>query len=118
MIKNINILEIIFTIFAFFAWSRAFLRYRESKISSKDLVLWTIIWGGMVALVFTPGKADFIAAKFGVREGNDLIFFLGISILFYIVYRVYVRLGEIEREITQLVRMLSLEKDGKRKKRK
>jgi len=113
--KNISIFEIIFTLFAFFAWSRAILRYRESKISNKDLLLWTAIWFGMVTIISIPGKADYIARVFGVRNGAEFMFFIAISILFYSVYRLYVKANEAERQITNLVRQLALQGRKKNK---
>lgn len=107
-------IKIIFAVFALFAWSRAILRFREKNINFKELIFWTLVWASLVVLVFIPGKTDFIARKLGVAKGTDFMFFLSITILYYIVYRIYVKLNEIDKEITILVRKISLEKTRKK----
>lgn len=107
----------IFTLFALFAWSRAYLRWRERTFSYKEFFFWTVVWAAVVVFIFTPGKTDFIARSLGVGRGSDAFFAIGIVILFYMVYRLYAQVDELEKELTKLVRQLALDR-GKHKNHK
>lgn len=91
-----------------FAWSRVFLRYRDDSVSLIGLIFWSLIWIGFLIVLFIPETTEFIAAQFGVGRGVDVFLYAGIVILFYLIYRIYVKLESLEREITQVVREESL----------
>jgi hypothetical protein len=45
----------------------------------------------------------------GISRGADMIFYLGILFLFFLILKLYSRLRRLERQITGLVRSKSLE---------
>lgn len=91
-----------------FAWSRVFLRYRDDSVSLFGLIFWSMIWIGFLIVLFIPNTTEFLAKKFGIGRGVDVFVYSGIVILFYLIYRIYVKLESLEREITQIVREDSL----------
>lgn len=101
-------IEAILTFFAIFAWSRAFLRFRGKTINQKEFAFWSLIWFGAIIIVFIPGKTTYLANVLGMGRGFDAMMFLGIVALFYAIYRLYVRVNEIEIEITELIRQIAL----------
>lgn len=107
-------IRIIFLLFALFVLSRIWLRFRNNVIGVAGLISWSIVWISIIVLIFIPGKADFIAQKLGVAKGTDAFFALAIIILLYSVYRIYIKLDTIEKEITKIVRKNAL-KDSKSK---
>lgn len=113
---SLALIKIVFTLFALFAWSRAVIRFYSKDLNLKELVFWSLLWLGMIILVFVPGKTNFLAKVLGMERGNDAMFFLGIVALFYASYRLYVKTNEQEKEITRLVRALAL-KNVKRKRK-
>lgn len=106
-------IRVIFTLFAIFAWTRAYQRWREHVFSYKELVFWTIVWGAAVVLIFTPGKTDFIARSLGVQRGSDAIFAFATVVLFYMVYRVYAKVDKLEKDLTKLVRNIAIRSSKK-----
>ncbi len=119
-IGSLALIKIIFTLFALFALSRAVIRFYTKDLNLKELFFWSVLWIGATFLVFIPGKTNFLAKVLGMERGNDAMFFLGITALFYTSYRLYVKTNEQEKEITRLVRALALKdiKKAKRSKRK
>lgn len=105
---SLALIKIIFTLFALFAWSRAVIRFYSKDLNLKELIFWSLLWIGMIILVFIPGKTNFLAKLLGMERGNDAMFFLGIVALFYASYRLYVKGNEQEKEITRLIRALAL----------
>ena len=113
-------IKIIFTIFALFAWSRAFLRFRGRKINTKEFIFWTAVWFLAIIAVLIPGKTTLLAKLLGMERGFDAMIFIAVIALFYTVYRLYVKSNESEMETTKLVRQIALSqvKRGKTKKRR
>ncbi len=105
---SISLIQIVGAAFLMFAWSRVFLRYRDDSVSLIGLIFWSLIWIGFLIVLFIPETTEFIAAQFGVGRGVDVFLYAGIVILFYLIYRIYVKLESLEREITQVVREESL----------
>ena len=103
-------------IFAVFALSRVILRFKERAVSFRELIFWSVLWLAMILIAFLPGISGFIANIFGIGRGVDVLVYVSIIVLFYVLFRLYVKLDSMEQEITKLVRIVSLEKVKKRKK--
>ena len=113
---GLALIKILLTVFALFALSRAIVRFYSKDLNLKELIFWSLIWLGMIVLVFIPGKTNLLAKMIGMDRGNDAMFFLAIVILFYASYRLYVKTNEQEKEITSLVRALALKNIKKKRK--
>ena len=105
---SISSIQIIGAIFVLFAWSRVYLRYRDDSVSLLGLILWSVIWLGMMIVLFIPETTELFAKKLGIGRGVDAFLYGSIVILFYLVYRLYVKIESLDREITQVVREESL----------
>lgn len=105
---HISLFNIILLLFAFFAWTRVFLRFRSGDTSIKWFVFWSIIWFGLVLIIFLPGKADFFTRVLGVSRAPDAMLTLAVVLLLYTVYRLYVKIDSLEGEITGLTRHITL----------
>lgn len=106
--------KILFTIFALFAWSRAFARFRQGLLNVKEMIFWTLLWGGLTVLVFIPGKSDLLARILGMKRGLDAMFFIGMVILYYAIYRLYAIATNHEKQMTELIRKIALENEKKK----
>jgi small membrane protein len=110
MIEPIKIIAVIFVIFVS---SRAFLRFKDKKISIAELLFWLCIWFGLVFVVFFPDTASTVANMIGIGRGADFIIYFSIAMVFYLIFRLYVKLEEVQREITVLVREIAISKKKK-----
>ena len=106
-------IKIIITLFALFAISRAYLRYRDGSIKFFGFIVWTIIWAAVTFFAWWPKFSDLIANSIGVGRGVDALVYLSIVALFYGMFRIYVKIQFIEHEITSLVRNLAMNKKKK-----
>jgi len=108
------ILQIIVVLFVLFAWSRVLLRFRDRKISRWEFVFWSLLWLAVLIILFIPKITEPIARLLQIGRGIDVIVYLSIVLLFYLVFRIYVRLEGIEQDITKVVREVSLKKGRKK----
>lgn len=106
----INILQIIIVLFALFALSRAILRFKDGRITKGELFFWSFLWVALVVFVFLPGVIGFISKILGIGRPIDVVVYAAIVILFYLIFRIYVKIEGVEQEITTIVRKVSLKK--------
>ncbi len=79
-------------------------QYRRRTIAAGAAVLWSLLWIAGAVLVLWPDLSSRLASAVGVGRGVDLILYIAILAVFYILFRVMVRLESIERSITDIVR--------------
>jgi small membrane protein len=101
------IIKTFVSIFVVFALSRAYLRHRDGLMNILTLILWNVLWVGIGFFVWWPKVSDLIAHNVGIGRGVDALVYVSIVALFYGIFRIYIKLEFIEREITSLVRNLA-----------
>ena len=101
-------IQIVLLIFVIFFLSRVYLRYREKVISTRTALFWIMIWISALIGVVLPGTTTKIASFFSVGRGVDAIMYIALSVLFYLVFRIYVTIEDLRREITTIVRNVAL----------
>ncbi len=110
MVIVITPLQIVVVLFALFALSRAVLRFKDGKITKNELLFWSLLWIALIIFVFLPGIAGFISRMLGIGRTVDAVIYATILVLFYLIFRVYVKLEGMEQEITTVVRKISLKR--------
>ncbi len=105
------LLQIIGVVFALFALSRVFLRYKDKSIKTIEFLFWNIIWLGVIALALFPGLFTALSRVIGIGRGVDILLYFGMIILFYLIFRAYIKIEGQQKEITLLVREFALRKD-------
>jgi len=106
----LTIIQITAVIFVTFAASRALLRAKDKKISIGELLFWLAVWSGLIFVVFFPTFTSYIAQIVGIGRGIDVIIYSSIGLIFYLIFRLYVKLEEMDHNITKVVREISLQK--------
>lgn len=61
-----------------------------------------------------PQTADTLARIVGVGRGADVVIYFSLIVIFYLIFRLYVKIEQGEGEITRLVRKLSMDDLDKR----
>lgn len=95
--------------FAVLVISRIILSFKNKRISPKTLVFWLGLWVIIPIAFLLPKTGDYLAHLFGLARGADLAVYLSILLIFYLVFRIFVKLEKIEADITAIVRKIALE---------
>jgi hypothetical protein len=106
---EITFITIIMIGFALFAYSRVILRMKSGDITNAEFAFWSVLWIAVIVIALIPSFATKIADLFGIGRGVDVMVYISILLLFYLVFRVYVKLEHIEHEITLLTRRTAYE---------
>jgi len=95
--------------------------YKKGRFKQKDLVIWSVVSLvlGIVAL-FPTKLANILNVFTNITRGLDALLVIGLLGTYAMIFHVYIRNQETQRQITDLVRKvaLSLEETGKRKPKK
>lgn len=93
------------------------LRLREKVLSTQAAFFWLVIWLGAFAMILLPTTTSQIASLFGVGRGVDVILYISLALLFYLVFRGYVMIEDLRHDITTLVRQLAIASSQNKRKR-
>lgn len=95
--------------FALFVISRIILSFKSKRISFRALLFWLGLWLAISAAFLLPQTANYLAKILGFERGADLAVYFSILLIFYLIFRIFVRLEKIETDITAIVRKIAIE---------
>ena len=108
--------RLLLVLFLAFAFSRAILRRKEGAMGLGSFLVWAGVWVLAAAGIIRPDFTTYIAKSIGIGRGADVIIYLSILIIFYLLFRVHIMIENLHHEITKVVREMALGEIGKGKK--
>ncbi len=101
--------QIIFIAFALFALGKTMARVKKRELSYALGSLAVVVWTAVIVFTIMPEWLDKISEMIGIGRGVDTATYISILVLFYLVFRVFVRLEGLEDKLTDRVREEALE---------
>ncbi len=90
---------------------RLLLQKQKQQISKNEFIFWFIFWIFSAVAISSLKWIDKLAINFGFSSsGIDILLYIGIIILFYLIFKIRLKLENIEKNITKIVRKDALEK--------
>jgi len=108
-----NLIQIFILIFIAYVIYRLIIKLNKRELSAQVFSLWLIFWIIVGIVVVLPQSTQFIADWLGVGRGVDVVVYISVIVLFYVVFRIYARIEKIERNITYLVKDISIDEAKK-----
>ena len=105
------LIQILLVLFFIFAIIRVVSRFRGGELTRGGLFFWLVFWmlAGVVAL--WPDTTFIVARFVGIARGADLVMYSSLVLLFFMVFKIMVRLEQDKKEITKMTRKRALEDD-------
>lgn len=101
--QTIALLVIIFFL------ARLFQQRKNNKINKTEFFLWFVFWFFSALIIIFIKKIDILVADLGFSAaGIDVLLYLSVVALFYLIFRLRVKLEKIDREITKIVREIAI----------
>ena len=101
-------IQIVLICFAVFAMSRVLIRYRRGNMRMVDLGLWLLFWVAVVVVAWLPDTTNLLARWMGVGRGVDTAMYLSILVVFYLLFRSFAKIEDLDRQLTRIVRANAL----------
>ena|SRR2546425_4151326 len=103
------IAKIFAVLLAGIAISKSYVGVRTRAESFQVFVFWALTWIAIVIVALFPAIVDIIIASFGERQtGLGTFFGMALVFLYFLVYRIYMRLDRMEQQLVKIVQELSL----------
>jgi len=102
------LIKFIVIFFVIFAIWRTIVRLKREEIRIVETAIWVIFWLIVGTVAIIPQTTDIVAQFLGVSRGVDLLVYISIVVLFFIIFKIIVKLEKIERNVTKIVRHLAL----------
>lgn len=101
-------IQLVLLMFIIFAASRAVMQFRGGSIRFGAMTFWLGIWAVALVAIFYPEETTKIARAVGIGRGVDIIVYVSIAILFYLVFRLHVYMEDLRSQLSKLIREISL----------
>jgi len=107
--NGLEIYQIVVPVIALLFLAYTVVMYLRGRSSAFEMVSWMLIWGLAILLALLPDAVtNFIADVFGIKSNVNAIIFLGLGILFFLQFHLYMLVRRQNIIITELVRKLAL----------
>lgn len=107
------VIQIILVVFFLFAALKVISRFRSGELKNSIAVWWIVFWFTAILVVINPNSTSILAKLLGVGRGVDVVMYLSLALLFFVVFKIFVRLEKIESQMTKLVRKETLSQNKK-----
>lgn len=85
------------------------LRRRRGEIGRGVALAWLAFWAlAALAVVFQSLTTE-LAHRLGVGRGVDVVIYFSLVAIFYILFRVLVKIERLNRDVSELVRQMAIE---------
>ncbi len=96
--------QLIFVIFGLFVISQIAHRRNQRLLSNGGAVFWIIVWIFAVGAVLWPQVTQIVASYFGIGRGTDFVVYISFAIMFFVLFRLHIKIESMQRDITKIVR--------------
>ena len=101
---TLSLLQYLFALCAIFAIVRTALKARARAIPLVWAFAWGALWCLLGVIALLPETTTFLASSLGIGRGADLVVYLSIGILYWVAFRLVLKVESLEQQITKIVR--------------
>ena len=105
-------LQIIVTIFVIIVVFRLTRKFKENILKTSEFIGWLGIWIIVLVVFWLPQTTSYLANFLGIGRGVDLAVYVSVLLLFYLIFRLYLKIDKQQKEITKIVRHLALKDEN------
>lgn len=87
----------------------------KKEIGWALFALWLSVWLFVLVINFFPLSITWLANSVGIGRGVDLIVYLALLIVFYVIFKTHLRIKCLEKKISRLVSAQALKKANEKK---
>ncbi len=91
-------------------------RKKEHLLGPLGALFWIIFWVALISIVSLPTTVlDRFSQFIGIGRGVDLVMYVSIAILFFVVFKLYIRIESMRRDMTEIARKKTIDSVSERK---
>ncbi|PIR13220.1 hypothetical protein COV49_02905 [Candidatus Falkowbacteria bacterium CG11_big_fil_rev_8_21_14_0_20_39_10] len=91
--------------------ARLFWQKQKGQINANEFLFWLLFWLLATTAIIGLKWIDRLVSGLGFSgSGIDVLFYIAVVVLFYLIFKVRLRQEKQEKEITKIVRKIALKK--------
>jgi len=103
------LIQIVLLLLCLLAIIKVVARYRAGDIVGGWLVFWLVFWILVGVVAYWPDSTMYFARFLGVGRGADVVVYLALALLFFLFFKLMVRVEKIDKNITKIIRKIALD---------
>ncbi len=107
-------LQIFISLLVILIWIKIFKQWQKNKMSLLIFSIWFVLWAAILLVFWQPDLTTYLANFLGIGRGADLIVYLSIVLIFYLIFKIFIRLDKTDKLITKMVREDAIKNADKR----
>ncbi len=107
------LIQILLVVFFIFALAKVIGRFKTGDLSFVSMFGWGLFWVVAMVVVLLPNSTAKLAEFVGIGRGADLVVYISLASIFFIIFKLMVRIESLNRDITKLARKVSLQDKNK-----
>ena len=101
--------QFLFTVGALIAIVSVIRKKKEGRFGVKGMIFWVLFWLSAIVAILWPDSTTILANRFGIGRGTDFILYVSVAVIFYLIFKLHIKIEAISRDITKIVRKDSLD---------
>jgi len=101
--------QILFSLFVLFAIVSVIKRKKEGLLGPKGTIFWIVFWLAALVAVLWPNALQVLAEYVGIGRGVDLVIYVALVIVFYVLFKLNIKIEGLDRQLTKVVRKEALD---------
>lgn len=89
------------------------LSFKRGNLSRNFTSVWLLLWSAVLFFIFEQNTLIKVAHFLGISRGVDLVIYLAVIITFYLIYKIFSTLNQINQKITEIIREIAVENPKK-----
>lgn len=92
---------------------------KKGSIGNNEYLLWLFFWGAAALAIAFIKQIDLLTDKLGLAaSGISFLSYLAVLILFYFVFGMRLKIAKMDREITELARIVAIKETKEQQEKK
>jgi hypothetical protein len=107
------IIQILLIIFFLFALIKVIGRFKVGELTKQGAILWSLFWIAAAVVVLLPNSTAYLAQAVGIGRGADLVVYVALAGIFFLIFRLMVKIEMLNKDITTLTRKIAITDSAK-----
>jgi hypothetical protein len=96
--------QVFITSIVLIVFTKTWISARANKLGKKFTILWIIVWSLVIIATLNLTILASIAGKLGIARGVDLIIYISLICVFYLIFSLAVQIHKLRSDLTKITR--------------
>lgn len=103
----VKLIQLLLAAFAVGMMVLTWLKSRHARLRPLAFLLWLLVWSVVLLVVLFPDLTSMAAGYLGMGRGVDLVLYVGMLYIYFLLFTIQEKIGQIERDLSMIVRELA-----------